>query len=107
MDRFASMRIFVAVAEERGLAAGARALNLSPPAVTRAIAALEDRLGVRLLNRTTRQVSLTEAGERYLTDCKRIIADLETADERARGARLEPQGVLKVTAPVIFGRMHI
>jgi len=107
MDLLGSMRVFVAVAEARGLAAAARALHLSPPVVTRAIAALEERLEVRLLNRTTRQVNLTEAGERYLADCKRIIADLHAADDRARNARLEPQGVLKVTAPVMFGRMHI
>jgi DNA-binding transcriptional LysR family regulator len=107
MDLLGSMRVFVAVAEARGLAAAARALHLSPPVVTRAIAALEGRLEVRLLNRTTRQVNLTEAGERYLADCKRIIADLHAADDRARNARLEPQGVLKVTAPVMFGRMHI
>lgn len=107
MDQLDSMRVFVAVAEARGLASAARALQLSPPVVTRAVAALEERLGVRLLNRTTRQVNLTEAGERYLADCKRIIADLNAADDRARNARIEPQGVLAVTAPVMFGRMHI
>jgi DNA-binding transcriptional LysR family regulator len=107
MDQLSSMQVFVAVAQARGLAAAARALHLSPPVVTRAIAALEERLGVRLLNRTTRQVNLTEAGERYLADCKRIIADLQAADDRARSARQEPQGVLTVTAPVMFGRMHI
>jgi len=107
MDQLGSMRVFIAVAEGRSLAAAARALHFSPPVVTRAIAALEGRLGVRLLNRTTRQVNLTEAGERYLADCKRIIAELQAADDRARNARLEPQGVLTVTAPVMFGRMHI
>jgi DNA-binding transcriptional LysR family regulator len=107
MDRLGSMQVFIAVAEARGFAAAARALRVSPPSVTRCIAALEERLGVRLLNRTTRQMNLTEAGERYLMDCKRIIADLQIAEDRARGARHEPQGTLAVTAPVMFGRMHI
>lgn len=107
MDQLSSMRVFVAVAEARGFAAAARVLRLSPPSVTRCVAALEERLGVRLLNRTTRQMNLTEAGERFLIDCKRIIADVEIAEDRARSAGREPQGVLAVTAPVMFGRMHI
>src|SRR5262245_14630163 len=107
MDQLGSMRLFIAVAEARGFAAAARALRVSPPVVTRTVAALEDRLGVRLLNRTTRQVHLTEAGARYLDDCRRIIADVQAAEDRARGARREPQGVLAITAPLMFGRMHL
>jgi DNA-binding transcriptional LysR family regulator len=107
MDQLAGMRLFVAVADARGFAAAARALRISAPAATRGIAALEARLGVRLLNRTTRQMSLTEAGERYLVDCRAILTALGAAEERARAARREPQGVLAVTAPVMFGRMHI
>jgi len=101
------MRVFIAVAESGGFAPAARTLRLSPPVVTRAIAALERRLGARLVNRTTRQMHLTEAGERFLADCKRIIADLQDAEALARNAHAEAQGLLTVTAPVMFGRMHI
>jgi DNA-binding transcriptional LysR family regulator len=107
MDQLDSLRLFIAVAEARSFAAAARAHHVSPPAVTRGIAALERRLGVRLLNRTTRQMHLTEAGARFLADCKRIVAALHSAEETVRDARREPQGLLTVTAPVMFGRMHI
>ena len=73
MDRLDALRVFVTVAEEGGLAAGARRLGMSPPAVTRAIAALEARLGVELLRRTTRVVKLTDAGARFFSDTKRKI----------------------------------
>jgi len=70
MDRYHLMNVFVAVAEMEGFAAAARRLDMSPPAVTRAVSALEDRLGVRLLTRTTRMVRVTEAGARYLEDAR-------------------------------------
>ena len=107
MDRLHLMDVFVAVAEEEGFAAGARRLNLSPPAVTRAVAALEERLGVKLLNRTTRYVRTTEAGLRYLEDARRILAEADAADEAAAGVNAEPRGHLAVTAPVLFGRMFV
>jgi DNA-binding transcriptional LysR family regulator len=107
MDRLETMRVFVAVAEERGFAPAARRLALSPPAVTRAIAALERRIGARLLQRTTRVVRLTEAGARYFADCKRILADLETAETAAAASQTEPRGELVVTAPLVFGRMFV
>jgi DNA-binding transcriptional LysR family regulator len=107
MDQLDSMRIFIAVSEAGGFAPAARLLRLSPPVATRAIAALEQRLGVRLLNRTTRQMRLTQAGQRFLADCKRILAELQDAEALARNAHVEPQGLLTVTAPVMFGRMHI
>ncbi|UGQ45537.1 LysR family transcriptional regulator [Massilia endophytica] len=107
MDRFYLMSVFVAVAEEGGFAAGARRLGMSPPAVTRAIAALEEKLGVRLLERTTRHVRLTEAGQRYLEDTRRIIAAADEADEAAAGINAAPRGLLAVTAPVLFGRMYV
>lgn len=107
MDRFEAMRAFVAVAEDGGFAAAGRALGLSPPAVTRAIAALEDRVGTRLLTRTTRVVRLTEAGTRYLADCKRILGEIEEADASAAGAHAEPRGTLNVTASVMFGRLYV
>jgi DNA-binding transcriptional LysR family regulator len=107
MDRFYLMSVFAAVAEEGGFAAGARRLGMSPPAVTRAIAALEEKLGVRLLERTTRHVRLTEAGQRYLDDTRRIIAAADEADEAAAGINAAPRGLLAVTAPVLFGRMYV
>jgi DNA-binding transcriptional LysR family regulator len=107
MDRLASMRIFVAVADTKGFASAARQLRLSAAMVTRAVAALESGIGARLLHRTTRQVRVTETGERYLIDCRRILAELEEAEALAGGAHVVPQGHLVVTAPVLFGRMHV
>lgn len=107
MDRLHSMNVFVAVAEEEGFAAGARRLRMSPPAVTRAVAALEERLGVKLLNRTTRYVRTTDAGQRYLEDARRILAEADAADEAAAGINAAPRGHLAVTAPVLFGRMFV
>jgi DNA-binding transcriptional LysR family regulator len=107
MDQLDSMRVFIAVAESGGFAPAARLMRVSPPVVTRAIAALERRLGARLLNRTTRQMHLTETGLQFLADCKRIVAELQEAEALARNAHVEPQGLLAVTAPVMFGRMHI
>lgn len=107
MDRLDSMQVFVAVAEAQGFAPAARRLGFSPPAVTRAISALEQRIGAQLLFRTTRNVRLTEAGERFLADCKRILAELEEAETSAGGAYAEPQGQLAVTAPSMFGRLHV
>jgi DNA-binding transcriptional LysR family regulator len=107
MADFEHLRVFVAVAEAGGFAPAARRLQLSPPAVTRAIAALEHSLSARLLHRTTRLVRLTEVGERFLHDARRILADLDEAEAAARGAHREPQGELAVTAPVLFGRLHV
>lgn len=107
MDRLHLMSVLVAVAEEESFAAGARRLAMSAPAVTRAIAALEQRLGVRLLNRTTRHVRVTEAGQRYLEDARRVIAAADEADEAAVGVHAEPRGHLTITAPVLFGRMYV
>ncbi len=85
MDRIDAMHAFVAVADLRGFAPAARKLRLSPSAVTRLIAALEERLGARLLQRTTRQVTLTDVGSRYLERARRILADIEEAEARRRG----------------------
>lgn len=101
------MAIFIAVAEQEGFAGAARLLNISPPAVTRAVAALEAHLGVKLFNRTTRFVRLTEAGQRYAEDARRIIAAADEADEAATGINAEPKGHLVVTAPVLFGRSYV
>lgn len=107
MDRFEEMAIFVATVEEGGLAAAARRLALSAPTVTRAINALEQRLGVTLLQRSTRSVTLTAAGQRYLQPCRRVLAEFSEADEHAAGAHASPSGLLTITAPVMFGQMVI
>src|SRR5262245_3251214 len=107
MDRLDAMRAFVAVAEARGFAAAARRLALSPPAVTRGIAMLEARVGARLLHRTTRVVRLTEAGDRYLRDCKRILAEIDDAEAAVAGIQTELRGDLAVTASAAFGRLHV
>lgn len=107
MDQLEGLRIFVAVADARGFAPAARALGLSAPAVTRAVAALEARIGAQLLRRSTRSVTLTEAGARFHADCKRILAEIDEAEATASGAHTVPQGVLSITAPLIFGRLHI
>jgi len=101
------MTVFVAVAEEQGFAAAARRLRMSPPAVTRAIAFLEQRLGVRLLTRSTRSVRTTDAGARYLEDARRILLDADEADEAAAGINATPRGHLAVTAPVLFGKIYV
>ena len=107
MDRLNAMQAFVAVADLQGFAPAARKLGLSPSAVTRLIAALEDRLGARLLQRTTRQVALTDIGTRYLERARRILADVEEAEGSAQDERARPSGRLVVSAPVGFGRLHV
>src|SRR3978361_2163303 len=107
MDRLDAMQAFVAVADLRGFAPAARKLGLSPSGVTRMIAALEDRLGARLVQRTTRQVALTDVGARYLERVRRILADVEEAEGSAEGERTRPIGRLVVSAPIGFGRLHV
>jgi DNA-binding transcriptional LysR family regulator len=107
MDRFQEMQVFLAVAEEQGFAAAARRLNMSPPSVTRAVAALEERIGTLLLARTTRSVRITEAGQRYVEDCRRILAELEEAEESAAGSHAIARGQLTLTAPVLFGELFV
>lgn len=107
MDQLLRMKVFVAVAETQGFSAAARRLDMSAPAVTRAVASLEATLGVKLLQRTTRLVRATEAGLRYLDDARKILEDVEMATEAARGINSEPRGHLSVTAPVLFGRKFV
>lgn len=99
------MNVFVAVADAGSFSKAAEKLRLSAPAVTRAVASLEDRLRIRLFNRSTRQVKLTEAGASYLENCRRILADIEAADNLASGARQIPRGHLRVTTSITFGRL--
>lgn len=105
MDHLKTMSVFVTVADEAGFAAASRRLNMSPPSVTRAVSDLEERTGARLLHRTTRSVTLTEAGERYLADCRRILAEIDEANRHAAGAHAAPRGLVTVTGSVMFGRM--
>ena len=107
MDHLETLRVFAAVADRSGFAPAARRLGLTPASVTRAIAALEERIGTRLFTRTTRVVRLTEAGTGFLADCKRILAELDEAEAAAAGSHSEPRGQLVVTAPVMFGRLHV
>ena len=107
MDQLKAMRTFVAVSELGSFAAAARSLSSSPPAVTRDIAALEQRLGCKLLQRTTRHVRLTEAGARFLTDTRRILSEINEAEASVMGAHGEVRGGITVTAPATFGRLHV
>lgn len=107
MDRWLAMRVFVSVAETGGFAEAGRKLNMSPPAVTRAIAGLEEVIGTRLFTRTTRSVRLTEAGSRYVEDCRRILTDISEAEASAAGLHATPTGTLVITAPVLFGHMYV
>ena len=105
-DRFEVMQAFIAVCDAQGFSAAARKLGLSPSVVTRLVAGLESRLGVRLLQRTTRSVRLTDAGARYLERARRIVAEVEEAELSAQEERGEPTGRLVVAVPVVFGRLH-
>lgn len=105
MDRLRTMSVFLAVAEEAGFAAAARRLNMSAPSVTRAISDLEGRLGAKLLHRTTRKVTLTEAGERYFADCRHILSEIDAADRQASQMHTSPSGTVRVTGSAVFGRV--
>jgi len=107
MDRVDALAAFVKVADLKGFAAAARTLGQSASAVTRLVAGLEDRLGVRLLHRTTRTVAPTEAGLRYLERARAILASLAEADEVARAERAAVSGRLALAAPRLFGRLHV
>lgn len=107
MDRIDAMAAFVAVADLRGFAAAARKLELSASAVTRLVAALEERLSVRLLHRTTRSLSLTDVGARYLPRARAIVESVRDAEAAARALRAAPSGRFVVSAPVVFGRREV
>jgi DNA-binding transcriptional LysR family regulator len=107
MDRLEAMSAFVAVVEQNGFAPAARRLGISPSAVTRLVAALEEQLGITLLRRTTRSMTLTDAGARYLERARRILSEVEEAERSAQAERNVPSGRLLVTAPATFGRIHV
>jgi DNA-binding transcriptional LysR family regulator len=101
------MTAFAAVVDHKGFAPAARRLGLSSASVTRIVAALEERLGIRLLQRTTRTVTLTDAGARYLKRVRSILADLDEAERSAQAERARPVGRFVLSAPVVFGRLHV
>lgn len=101
------MRVFASVAEEGGFAAASRKLDISPAAVTRAIVALEEQLGARLLQRTTRNVRFTDAGRQYYDNVRAILASIAEANEAVADSNATPRGTLSITAPVMFGRLFV
>ncbi len=107
MDRFTGMAVFVKVVDASSFAAAARHFGMSPAMVSKHIQTLEERLGVRLLNRTTRRVSATEVGQNYYERCLRILSDLDEAERAAGDLQTAPRGQLRVTAPVSFGMRHL
>jgi len=107
MDRLDAMGVFVAVAKLGSFAAAARQLRLSPSVATRAIAQLEDQLGLVLITRTTRSLRLTESGAIHLQSCQQILEDVDAAERRVRGENAEPRGELTIAAPIVFGRLHV
>ena len=107
MNKLAAMHAFVRIVDEGSLTAAAASLGKALPTVVRSLATLEDSLGVRLLQRTTRRMALTEEGRLYLERCRRILADVDEAEEALTRRQVEPRGELRVTAPVRYGELHV
>ena len=107
MDRLGAMEVFVQVVDCRGFTAAADRLGISRAAVSKQILQLEEALGARLLNRTTRRVSVTELGNAYYERCRRVLAEVESADLLVDQLHSKPKGTLKVSAPMSFGVSHV
>lgn len=107
MDRLDAMSVLLAVVENGSLSAASRALHSPLPTVSRKISELEAHLGIRLITRTNRRISLTEAGEGYVSAAREILGRVEEAERRATGEYLAPKGDLTMTAPIVFGRLHV
>lgn len=107
MDKLLAMRSFVTIVDQGSLTAAADTLDRSLPTMVRILATLEESLGTRLLRRTTRRMSLTDEGRDYLERCRRILHDIEDAEASVTRARVEPRGLVRMTAPVLFGQMHV
>jgi len=107
MDKLQAMAIFVKIAESGSLTGAANSLGKSLPAVVRMLAALEKNLQVRLFNRTTRRIALTEEGRIYLDRCRKILAEIEETERLLSNDQVEPSGTITLTAPVRFGEMHV
>lgn len=107
MDRLKLYQVFIAVADETSFSGASRRTGMSSPAVTRSIQLLEQHLKTKLFNRNTRAVRLTEAGQRFYVDAKRILAEIGEAEIAVNGTHTEPRGEVAVTAPMMFGRLHV
>lgn len=107
MDKFQAMTVFVEIAEKGSLTAAADSLGKSLPAVVRMLAALEESLQVRLFNRTTRRIALTEEGRIYLDSCRKILTEVEESEIVLSQNQVEPHGVITLTAPIRFGELHV
>ena len=107
MDKLKAMHIFMCIADKGSLTAAARAMDHSLSAVVRSLAALEAHLGVRLFNRTTRRISLSEEGKQYLENCRQVLAAVDDAETALIAGAAEPAGNLVITAPVLFGQMYV
>ncbi|MEN8132911.1 MAG: LysR family transcriptional regulator [Pseudomonadota bacterium] len=107
MDKLQAMTVFVKIAEQGSLTAAAEALGKSLPSVVRILAALEESLQVRLFNRTTRRIALTEEGHIYLERCRKILAEIEESELVLSQDQVEPRGTITLTAPVRFGEMYV
>lgn len=107
MDRLAAMRVFVEAVDQGSLSAAGRTLGLPLATISRRLSELEAHIGTRLLTRSTRQLALTDAGQAYLAACRRILEQVDDAEREAAGEYSAPRGELVITAPVVFGRMHI
>jgi DNA-binding transcriptional LysR family regulator len=107
MDRFHQMRLFVRIVESGSFSAVAREMGMLQPTVSKQLTALEERLGVRLLNRSTRKLSLTEAGQAYYERCKRILDEVREMDASVADLQNRPTGLLRINAPVAFGQLYL
>ncbi|MEO6017670.1 MAG: LysR family transcriptional regulator [Polaromonas sp.] len=107
MDKLRAMQAFIHIAEQGSLTAAARTMESSLPAMVRTLSGFEAQLGVRLFNRTTRRISLTEEGRRHLESCRQLLAALEDAEAALSTDAGEPSGHLTITAPILFGQMHV
>lgn len=107
MDRLAALRLFVTVAEAGSLSAAGRKLGMPLSTVSRHLKALEEELDTRLITRTTRRLTLTESGRAYAETCRQVLDELDDAGRRLVGEHAEPRGELALTAPVVFGRLHL
>jgi len=107
MDKLKAMQAFIHIAEQGSLTAAAQVMESSLPAVVRTLAGFEAELGVRLFNRTTRRISLTEEGRRHLESCRQLLAALADAEAALSADAAEPAGHLTITAPMLFGQMHV
>jgi DNA-binding transcriptional LysR family regulator len=107
MNGFSDLAFFTLLAQQPSLAAAAQQMGITPPAVSKRLAVLERRLGVRLLNRTTRRTSLTPEGETYLTEGAKVLQDLDALERTVAGSAATPKGIVRVSATLGFGRQHI